>query len=253
LQQAINAAQQALDLDSTLGEAYSSRALARTLLNFDWLGAEDDYKRAIELNPTYLQAHTSYGLLLLAPQGRLAEARAQMAYAQTVDPNSVLTIVGQAMLEKYAGNYDRSIAILEPHMKEFGPSEPAIEILASDYLAEHNVSKAIEILSSSPPTPDFVYPRQMMIAIAYALAGEKSKAQQTEKEANLHIRQNQIVAYDAARLDVALNQDGKALDMLQHAFDERQSELVWVNVDPLLTALRPEQRFHSLTAEMNLQ
>jgi site-specific recombinase len=157
------------------------------------------------------------------------------------------------MLEKYAGNYDKSIAILEPHMREMATMEPAIEILASDYLAEHNAPKAIEILSSSPPTPDFIYPRQMMIAAAYALAGEKTKAQEIEKEANLHIRQNQTVAYDEARLDVALNQNGKALDMLQHAFDERQSELVWVNVDPLLTALRPEQRFHSLTAEMNLQ
>ena len=253
LQEAIDAAQQALDLDSTLGEAYSSRALARTLLNFDWQGAEDDYKRAIELNPNYLQAHTSYGLLLLAPQGRLAEARAQMAYAQTADPNSPLTIVGQAMLEEYAGNYDKSIAILEPHMDELGPLEPAIEILAKEYLAKHNPQKAIEILSSSPLTPDFIYQRQMMLAVAYALAGERSKAQEIEKEVNLHIRQDQTVAYGAAGLYTALNENDKALDMLQYAFDERQSELVWVNVDPLLTALRPEPRFHKLITEMNLQ
>lgn len=253
LQEAIDAAQQALDLDSTLGEAYSSRALARTLLNFDWQGAEDDYKRAIELNPTYLQAHTSYGLLLLAPQGRLAEARAQMAYAQAVDPNSALTIVGQAMIEEYAGNYDKSIAILQPHMQELGPLEPAIEILATDYLAKHNAPKAIEILNSSPVTPDFISSRQTMLATGYALAGEKSKAQETENEVNLHIRQDQTVAYGAARLYIALDENDKALDMLQSAFDERQSELVWVNVDPLLTALRPESKFHSLITEMNLQ
>jgi TolB-like protein/tRNA A-37 threonylcarbamoyl transferase component Bud32 len=253
LEQAINAAQQALDLDSTLGEAYSSRALARTLLNFDWQGAEDDYKRAIELNPNYLQAHTSYGLLLLAPQGRLTEARAQLAYAQAADPNSVLTIVGQAMLEEYAGNYDKSIAILEPHMQELGPLEPAVEILAKDYLAKHDAPKAIEILSSYPLTPDFIYQRQMMLAVAYALAGEKSKAQETAKEVNLHVRQDQTIAYFAAQLYTALNENDEAFDMLQYAFDERQSDLVWVNVDPLLTALRPDPRFHSLITEMNLQ
>ena len=253
LQEAIDAAQQALDLDSTLGEAYSSRALARSLLNFDWDGAEDDYKRAIELNPSYLQAHTSYGLLLLAPQGRLTEARAQMAFAQSADPNSPLTIVGQAMIEEYAGNYDKSIAILEPRMHELGPLEPAIEILADDYMAKHNTPKAVEILSSSPLTPEFIYSRQMMLAVAYALAGEKSKAQDIEKEVNLHIRHDQTVAYGAARLYTALNENDKALDMLQYAFDERQSELVWVNVDPLLTALRPEPRFHNLITEMNLQ
>jgi serine/threonine-protein kinase len=253
LQEAIDAAQQALDLDSTLGEAYSSRALARTLLNFDWQGAEDDYKRAIELNPAYLQAHTSYGLLLLAPQGRLAEARAQMAYAQAVDPNSAVTIVGQAMLEEYAGNYDKSIAILDPHMRELGPLEPAIEILAKDYLAEHNAPKAIAILSSSPLTPDFIYPRQMILAVAYALAGQKAKAEETEKEVNLHVRQDQTIAYFAAQLYTALNENDKALDMLQYALHERQTDLVWLNVDPLLTALRPEPRFHSLITEMNLQ
>jgi hypothetical protein len=93
----------------------------------------------------------------------------------------------------------------------------------------------------------------MMLAVAYALAGEKSKAQEIENEVNLHIRHDQTVAYGAARLYIALNENDKALDMLQYAFDERQSELVWVNVDPLLTALRPEPRFHNLITEMNLQ
>ena len=49
LEKAMAAAQRALEIDSTLGEAYTSRALARTFLNFDWQGAEDDYKRSIEL------------------------------------------------------------------------------------------------------------------------------------------------------------------------------------------------------------
>jgi hypothetical protein len=138
-------------------------------------------------------------------------------------------------------------------MQELGPWEPAIEILAKDYIAEHNAPKAIEILSSSPLTPDFTYSRQMMLAVAYAFAGQKPKAQETEKEVYLHIRQDQTVAYGAAGLYIALNENDKALDMLQYAFDERQSEIVWVNVDPLLTALRPEPRFHSLITEMNLQ
>ena len=53
-----------------------------------------------------------------------------------------------------------------------------------------------------------------MLAVAYALAGEKSKAQETAKEVNLHVRQDQPVAYVAARLYIALNENDKALDML---------------------------------------
>jgi eukaryotic-like serine/threonine-protein kinase len=253
LEEAIQAAQQALDLDSTLGEAYSSRALARTLLNFDWQGAEDDYKRAIELNPTYLQAHTSYALLLLAPQGRLAEARAQMAYAQAADPDSFLTTVGQAMLEQYAGNYDRSIEVLQPHLHDFGELEPAIEILAVDYLAKRNPAKAIQILTASPTTPESAYTRETMLAAAYALAGETAKAEEVARQVELHLNEGHSLGYDSAVLYAALNDHNKALDMLQYAFDKRESNLVWVNVDPLLISLRSEPRFHSLIAEMNLQ
>jgi hypothetical protein len=138
-------------------------------------------------------------------------------------------------------------------MHELGSWEPAIEILAKDYLAKHNAPKAIEILSSFPLTPDFIYQRQMMLAVAYALAGEKSKAQETAKEVSLHVRQDQTIAYFAAQLYTALDENDEAFDMLQYAFDQRQSDLVWVNVDPLFTALRPEQKFHSLITEMNLQ
>ena len=83
------AAQQALEIDSTLGEAYTSRAMARTFLKFEWQGAEEDYKRAIELNPNYLAAHTWYGLLLLVPQGRRAERRPFVA-TQASDPDSLV-------------------------------------------------------------------------------------------------------------------------------------------------------------------
>ncbi|HEX4155499.1 MAG TPA: protein kinase [Acidobacteriaceae bacterium] len=252
LEQAMRSSQQALELDSTLGEAYTSRALARTFLNFDWQGAEDDYKRSFELNPTYLQAHTWYALLLLAPQGRLAEARAQMTYAQAADPDSALTKVGTAMLEQYAGNYDKSIETLEPYMHDPAAPEPAVEILAVDYLAKHNTAKAIETLSATP-APEFAYSRDALLAAAYARTGQMSKAREGVKQAVLRLHQGNPIAYDTAVIYTALNDPKDALDVLQYAFDERESDLVWVDVDPLLASLRTEQRFHDLLTEMNLQ
>jgi TolB-like protein/tRNA A-37 threonylcarbamoyl transferase component Bud32 len=252
LQAAISAAQQALELDSTLGEAYSSRALARTFLNFDWEGAEDDYKRAIELNPTYLQARTSYALLLLAPQGRLAEARAQMAYVQAADPNSFLTIGGQAMIEQYAGNFDKSIQILQPHMHELDQLESPVQIMAVDYIAKHDAQKAIEILRV-PPNVELRYSRQAVLAAAYAFAGERSKAQEMAKQVDLHLRQGEPIAYDAALLYTALDDPQKALDRLDYAFDSREPDIIWANVDPMLLSLRSDPRFHNLITKINLQ
>ena len=117
MKNALKTSQQALELDSTLGEAYTSRALARTLLNFDWEGAENDYKRAIELDPNYLQAHTWYALLLLTPQGRQAEARGQLAYAASGRSrfSSDNEWDGHAR-PALPGRSDQSIQMLEPHV-----------------------------------------------------------------------------------------------------------------------------------------
>jgi serine/threonine protein kinase/tetratricopeptide (TPR) repeat protein len=253
LKNALKTSQQALELDSTLGEAYTSRALARTLLNFDWEGAENDYKRAIELDPTYLQAHTWYALLLLAPQGRQAEARGQLTYAQSADPDSILPTVGLAMLEQHAGRYAHSIQMLEPRMHELLSFEPATEILAVDYLAKQENGKAIKILSASPDTPDSAYPREALLAVAYAKAGQAAKATDRLAKTIIRLHQGYPLAYDTAVIYTTLGEKGQALDMLQIALDEREPDLVFVNVDPLLTPLRTEERFHKLLAQMNFQ
>jgi eukaryotic-like serine/threonine-protein kinase len=253
LKNAFKTSQRALELDSTLGEAYTSRALARTLLNFDWQGAEDDYRRAIELNPTYLQAHTWYALLLLTPLGRQAEARGQMAYAQAADAGSPVTTIGVAVLEQHAARYDQSIQLLAPYVNELPPFEPAVQIQAVNYIAEHKSAKAIEILRGSPPTPDTACSRQALLAVAYANAGQTVKATGSLQKTMLCLHEGIPIAYDVAAIYTALGDHAKALDMLQTALNERDSDLVFLNVDPLFTPLRSEQRFLNMLKQMNLQ
>jgi eukaryotic-like serine/threonine-protein kinase len=253
LKNAMKTSQQALDLDSTLGEAYTSRALARTLLNFDWEGAEDDYKRAIELNSNYLQAHTWYALLLLTPLGRQSEARGQMAYAQAADPDSDLTIAGAAIVEHFAGRYDQSIQMLEPHVHESTPFEPNIEMLAADFLAEQKSKKAIELLRTTPETSDIARQRSALLAVAYAKDGQKKRASDGLQKILSSLTEDSPLPYEAALIYTALDDHERALDMLDIAFEERESELIFVNVDPLLIPLRSEQRFRKLLTQMNLK
>jgi hypothetical protein len=68
---------------------------------------------------------------------------------------------------------------------------------------------------------------------------------------NLH--QGYPLSYDTALIYTALNDHEKGLDMLEIAFDEREADLVFLNVDPLLAPLRSEQRFKKLLSQMNLQ
>lgn len=253
LNNALKTSQQALELDSTLAEAYTSRALARTLLNFDWDGAEADYKRAIELDPNYIQAHAWYALDLLTPEGREAEARAQMKYVQTADPESPLAVIGLAIIDRFSGHTEQSIRLLEPRVSVPDPLEPAVETLSASYLQERKGKRALDLLRSAPTPPDSTDSRDALLAVAYADSGAKAKANEALQRAVDKVKAGRPLAYETAEIYTALDDHQKAIDMLQIAFDERESELVFLNVNPLLAPLRPDPQFKSLLKQMNLR
>ncbi len=253
LKNALKTSQEALQLDSTSAEAYTSRAFARTLLNFDWEGAEADYKRAIELNPSYPQAHAWYALTLLTPQGREAEARAQMNYVQAADPDSPLTIIGEAMIERYSGRTEQSIRVLEPHVRGPDPYEPSLELLSEDYLQMRKVKRAMDILHSGPAVLNGSDSRDAIRAIAYANTGQTAKANETVERLAEKVHAGEPLAYQAAEIYTALGDHEKAMEMLQIAFNRKEPELLFLNVNPFLAPLRSEKPFQLLLQQMNLQ
>ena len=254
LKNALRTSQEALQLDSTLSEAYTSRAFARTLLNFDWEGAEADYKRAIELNPNYVQAHTWYALVLLTPQGRESEARAQMNYVQVADPESPLTLMGTAMIEHYSGRTAKSIRLLEPQIRGPDPFEPAVELLSENYLQERKTKRAIDLLRSAPVAPEAGDSREAILAIAYAYTGQNGKATETLQRLLEKVQAGRPLAFQTAEIYTALGNHQRAIEMLQIAFNQRESnQLLFLRVDPLLAPLRGEQSFQALLQQMNLQ
>jgi serine/threonine protein kinase/tetratricopeptide (TPR) repeat protein len=252
LTKALAAAQKGLEIDSTLGEAYTSRALARTFLNFEWQGAEEDYRRALELNPNYLTAHTWFAMALLVPLGRQAEASTQMGYTQAADPDSLVTITDLAAMYYFAGNSDKTISLIEPRIRSFSHFESAFQILADAYLAKNMNEKVITVLESNSLSPEIMRQRAVPLGIAYARMGQRKKALAMLKIAESNIRDGYFRSYDTATLYSALNDRGKALDMLELAYARRESDLVFLNVDPLTISLRSEPRFVRLLGLMNI-
>ena len=252
LEDAMKASQQALELDSTLGEAYASRAIARTFLNFDWKGAEEDYRRAIELNPNYLPAHTWYGLLLLSPMGRHAEAAGQMAYVRAADPDEIVTKVALATEEFIAGDFDQSIRLLRPTLSSTSGFEPAIEVLASDYLAKQNNQAVMDLFQTFPATTSTSQQRALFLGTAYAQSGEHAKAVMQLESVKTSVQTSEL-PYETAILRAALHDDAGALDMLDLAYEKRESELVFIKTDSRLVLLRSEPRFQHLLERMKLQ
>lgn len=250
LTKAMSYSQQALELDSTLGEAYTSRALARTILNFDWQGAETDYKRAIELDPNYITAHTWYGLALLMPLSRPAEAAAQLAYTQAADPNSLVTNFSLATLSYLSGKSDKAIEIINSRVPK--PAGGTLQLLAAAYLANDMNEKVISLLQSDSLPLDEARQRAVPLGIAYARSGQKAKALQQLKIAESAVEDGYPLSCETAALYTVLDNHQKALDMLELAYERRESNIIFLNVNPLLLPLHSEPRFKKLLQKANI-
>ena len=102
------AADKAIALDPSLAEAHVSLAMVRGSYDWDWVGAEQEFKHAIELNPNYATAHQWYGIML-ATLGRFPEAEAEVKRAQQLDPLSPIINMAVAEVYTWERRYDESI------------------------------------------------------------------------------------------------------------------------------------------------
>jgi len=253
LKNALKTADQALALDPTLGEAYASRALARVNLNYDWKGAESDYQRAVELNPNDLNAHIDYAVHLLVPLGRDAEAQAQMAYVQAIDPNSLLTNISRAWVAQCGGRPAESARLLEEQLQTTPNLEQAIEVLAVDYIELKRPADAIHLLRTAPVDPGMEADRAMMLSIAYAQAGDRASATKAFKQASEKGDPQNSFPYQTAVYYTSLRNYRKSLDLLEMAYGRRDTDLLSVKVDLLLKPLHSDPRFQQLLGRMNIE
>src|SRR5262245_45866336 len=109
IRQARAAALKALELDEGLAEANTSLGLIALIYDWDWETAEQQYRRAIQLDPNYATAHHWFAELL-AYRGRFAEAFAEIELAQQLDPLSLIIATDRGEILYLSRDYDRAIA-----------------------------------------------------------------------------------------------------------------------------------------------
>jgi serine/threonine-protein kinase len=247
-----DAANRALQIDSTLAEAYTSLAGAVILLDFNWTAAEGMYRRSIQLDPNYLPAHIWYSLLLTA-LGRPSEAMAQIQYVLHADPDALMTRVTLSLVDYSAGDYDAAISELE-RVKQHSPSfARADEVLVEVYLAKNMPAEVLRIVTeSSPPTQESREVLAIARGMAYARMGHKTLALKQLTEAEAALKHGYLLNYQVAALCTAVGYRQKALGYLQKALSARQTSIIYVNVDPLMVPLRSDERFHQLLSTLHL-
>jgi len=242
------AARKALEIDDTLAEAHTSLAGLKGDYDWDWVGAEEGFQRALELNPNYANAHHWYAQFLVM-MGRFDDAIAEMNKAKELDPLSprINTDVGFAYY--YARRFDEAIAQYRKVLEldpTFGPAHAELgrvyEEMGKYEEAIAERQKGIEYGGGRP---------EAELGHAYALAGRREEALKILEEATAGRGKQVVSATGIALIYAGLREKEQALDWLEKAYAEHDYWLAFVKVEPRFALLHDHPRFQDLLRRMN--
>jgi serine/threonine protein kinase/tetratricopeptide (TPR) repeat protein len=242
------AAVHALDLDSTLAEAWSSLAYVQMQADYQWSEAEKNFHRALELDPNWPDAHENYAYELTA-LGRFDEAIREIKMAETLAPDSPVFSGARAVFLHHARRYDEALQVLLPLQDRFMDRGSLAYFIAREYWAQSKNSEALALLEAVPLSGSRDIRTPLYIA-ALAFAGDTAKARNLRSE---YIPQTGNTSwYYLALADLALDRKKDSLDDLENAWQQRAEAVMLLGVDPLLDPLRGEDRFKWLLKEIRL-
>jgi TolB-like protein/DNA-binding winged helix-turn-helix (wHTH) protein/tetratricopeptide (TPR) repeat protein len=238
------AANKALKLDDTLGEAHTVLGDAMYEMDWDWRGAEREFKRAIELNPGYATAHQRYSLFLMRVK-RTEESLTEIRRAQAIDPLSlaITSSVGWRLL--WARRYDEAIEQLQKTL-EMDPNFGRTHMyLGWAYEAKGNSEKAIDELRKAVLS-DAGSEELASLGHAYALGGYTRQAQNVLKQLEERSRRGYASEYEMAIVYAGLGEKDRAFGWLAKSCNNRDKDLVSLKADQELDNLRSDSRFRDL-------
>ncbi len=247
-QKARAAAQQAIALDDSLAEAHCSAAYVRFFKDWDFAGAEAEYRRALQLNPNFATAHQWYAEMLTA-LSRHDEAIAQIRQAEALDPFSPVLhhVAGQILQD--ARQYSQ--ALEEYRKAETGSDWIWTHIaaaLAHRRLGEYDLALK-ELRAAAKLNSSQLDPRDVdALERAYAKSGARGFFAQSI----IAFRQYPHPAYGRALDYAALGEKEKAFASLDEAYRNHDLDVLSLECSPELDALRSDPRYQTLKQRIGL-
>src|SRR5216684_1573528 len=239
------AARRALELDSTLAEAETPLATLKFNYDWDWAGAAEGFKKAMQLDPSYATAYQRYSLYLSA-MGKFDESFEQIKKARELEPLSISINTSLGWRLYLAREYDRSIAQLRDTLEMDPASEWAHLNLGQAYEQEgqfgpaiEELQKALEISHSSPLTIS-------ALAHAEARSGNHAAAGKLLTQLETLSKKQYVSPFYVAIVYLGLGKNEAAMNWLEKAYTDRSNGLVFLKVEPELDPLRTNPRFVAL-------
>ena len=243
-----SAALKALAIDDSLGEAHSALANVKEDYDWDWKGAEEEYKRAIQLSPGQVLAHASYSNLLLE-LGRLPEALSEARVAQQLDPLSAMANDNLSAVLYYAGQYNQAVEQCRKTLDIDPLSPQAHRHLGQVYVQKQLYGQAVSELKKAMELSGGSTEATAELGYVFGVSGKKDDARHVLLELK---SATDASAYRLAIVYVGLAEKEKALEALKEAVNRRSPGVVHLKVSPLFQELRSDERFQELLIYMGL-
>ena len=241
---------QALEIDNSLAEAHTSLGLVKEHYEWDWTGAEKEFKRGIELNPNSATAHLWYGDFL-SNTGRLEQGLSETRKARELDPLSLIintTLGWQLYLsQQYDPAVEQLRSVLEIDPK-FAPARRILEGVYSQIGKQKEAVAEREKFVSLSGSPELA----ASIEEDFSKSGYNGVLQSWLDGMTEISKHGYVSSYDIAEIYCRMGKKDQALAWLEKAYEERDSGLVSLGVDPLFNPLRPEMRFRTLLKRLGL-
>ncbi|HEY6283699.1 MAG TPA: adenylate/guanylate cyclase domain-containing protein [Nitrososphaerales archaeon] len=239
----------ALSLDPGLAEAHTSLGLVRFQYDWDWAGAEDEFRAAIRLNPSYAPAHHYFADLLKA-MGRFDEALSEISKAQELDPLNLAINAGVGHVLYLSRQYDRAIDQYRKTV-DLDPGFMLTHVwFGRPYLEKGMFAEAISELETGVRLSGEGTLALGMLGPGLASAGRKEEAMRVLEKLKERSEDKYVPSYWIAVVYNGFRDREQVLTWLRKAFDERSSWLVWSNVEPRFDWLRDDPEFASLMGAM---
>jgi TolB-like protein/cytochrome c-type biogenesis protein CcmH/NrfG len=240
------AALKALSLDENLPEART--ALGRILAIYDWdfAGAEREFRRAVELNPNDANAHYMYGQLL-SILGRREESEAAYRRALEIEPLSLIINVNYGTSLMYARRYDEAIAQLKKTLELDENFFGTHFALALAFQAQGKYAESIEARAKAAEINDN-YQEAASMREDFASGGWEGYLRTVSGDREV----NNLASYFVATCHAALGEKEKAFEALKKSYENREIPLMLLKVDPRLDLLRSDPRFAELMRKVGL-
>ncbi len=244
-------AEQAIALDDRLADAHASLAWTKFIYDWDWAGADVEFRRAIELDPDYAPAHQWFAFLLVS-QGRFDDALVESHTALELDSGSVSARRSLGWMYYYSRRYERAVYHLERTIALNPTADETYRILGLALAQQGDYAASEQVLREGADVP--VHGTYTDAALGYVLAraGRRDEATRMLRELEARSRRGYVSAVARATLHLGLGMLDEAIADTEQAYTERRGWLVYLRVNPMLDPMRGDPRFESIAGRMKL-